>query len=176
MTINAVSSYGSKRVGSLLGKGYYYLMQSCGLAAGAIIAMVSVVIVVNIVIRNLNIGYIPGTTEGSEYAIASATFLAAPWVLFHSAHVRVDLLPNLLPEKYNLVLEAVVNLLGIMICSIFFYYLWDTGFDYFQRQTMVYKTFTIPEWWTFALPVFCFLMLSVEFICRLGRTFLFRGE
>lgn len=161
-----------KAVGSPIQKAYHYVMQACGLAAGAIIGIVSVVIVLNVMSRNLGFGSIYGTVEGSEYAIASATFLAAPWVLYHGAHVRVDLLQQALSQPYRNLLEMGINLLGALICLCFGYYLLTTGADYLNRGTMVYKSFVFPEWWNFLLPVLCFSLLTLEFLRRLWRLLL----
>lgn len=147
-------------------------MQACGLAAGSIIGIVSIVIVLNVLSRNLGVGSIYGTVEGSEYAIAAATFLAAPWVLYHGAHVRVDLLQQALPKAYRDYLEMGINLLGALVCLCFGYYLLATGNDYLSRGSMVYKSFVFPEWWTFILPISCFALLTLEFLRRLWRLIL----
>ncbi|QTP54455.1 TRAP transporter small permease [Billgrantia sulfidoxydans] len=152
---------------SPLSKAYHYVMQTCGLAAGIIIGIVSIVIVLNVLSRNLGFGSIYGTVEGSEYAIAAATFLAAPWVLYHGAHVRVDLLQQALPKAYRRYLEMGINLLGALVCLGFGHYLLITGSDYLSRGSMVYKSFVFPEWWTFILPTSCFALLTLEFLRRL---------
>lgn len=157
---------------SPLQKVYHYVMQACGLAAGSIIGIVSIVIVLNVLSRNLGLGSIYGTVEGSEYAIAAATFMAAPWVLYHGAHVRVDLLQQVLPKAYRKYLEMGINLLGALVCLCFGYYLLATGSDYLSRGSMVYKSFVFPEWWTFILPISCFTLLTLEFLRRLWRLIL----
>ncbi len=157
-------------------KAYHYVMQTCGLSAGIIIGVVSVVIVLNVLSRNLGFGSIYGTVEGSEYAISGATFLAAPWVLYYGAHVRIDLLQQVLPKSYRKFLEMGINLLGALVCLCFGYYLLSTGTDYLSRGTMVYKSFVFPEWWTFILPITCFALLSIEFLRRLWRLTYATGE
>ncbi|MFW3613977.1 TRAP transporter small permease [Billgrantia antri] len=154
---------------SPLQKAYHLMMQACGLAAGSIIGIVSIVIVLNVLSRNLGFGSIYGTVEGSEYAIAAATFLAAPWVLYHGAHVRVDLLLQALPNAYGRYLEMGITLLGAMVCLCFGYYLLATGSDALSRGSVVYKSFVFPEWWTFILPTSCFALLTLEFLRRLWR-------
>lgn len=150
-------------------KAYHYVMQACGLIAGSIIGIVSIVIVFNVLSRNLGFGSIYGTVEGSEYAIAAATFLAAPWVLYQGAHVRVDILQQLLPKAYKRYLEMGINLLGALVCLCFGYYLLATGSEYLSRGSMIYKSFVFPEWWTFILPISCFTLLTLEFLRRLWR-------
>lgn len=155
-----------------LQKGYHLVMQACGLSAGIIIAVVSVVITANVLSRNLGIGSIYGTIEGSEYAIAAATFLAAPWVLYQGAHVRVDLLQNALPERHRRRLEMLINLVGALICVLFGHFLLAVAGDYLAKGTLVFKSFVFPEWWTFILPVFCFALLTIEFLRRFWRLIL----
>lgn len=174
--MNDTAHADGKATRSPLQKTYHYVMQACGLAAGVIIGVVSIVIVLNVMSRNLGFGSIYGTVEGSEYAIAAATFLAAPWVLYHGAHVRVDLLQQALPQPYRNFLEMAINLLGALISLCFGYFLLATGTDYLNRGTMVYKSFVFPEWWTFLLPVLCFALLTLEFLRRLWRLILPRRE
>lgn len=153
-------------------KGYHGLMQACGLTAGLIIAVVSLVITANVLSRNLGTGSIYGTIEGSEYAIAAATFLAAPWVMYQGAHVKVDLLQHALSDRYRRRLEILISLAGALICMLFGYYLWAVAGEYLDKGTMVFKSFVFPEWWTFILPVFCFTLLTIEFLRRFWRLML----
>ncbi|MEX0731250.1 MAG: TRAP transporter small permease [Aquisalimonadaceae bacterium] len=153
-----------------VGAFYHALMQVCGFVAGLIIAIISVVIVYNVVSRNLGLGSLGWVLEGSEYAVAVATFLGAPWVLYQGSHVRIDLLLNVLPRAVGRWLEALVNLLGTLICSAFAYFLWSAGSEHFERGTRVFKAFVFPEWWTFITPVFCLALLTIEFARRLWRS------
>ncbi|WP_404367160.1 TRAP transporter small permease [Marinobacter sp.] len=152
-----------------LGNAYHYLMQAFGLLSGVIIAAISILVVYNVLSRNLGFGSVSWIMEGSEYALGAATFLGAPWVLYEGAHVRIDILLNSLSHHAGRWLEILVNLLGALVSAIFLHFMTITGFEYYERGTQVFKAFTFPEWWTFTVPVVCFALLVVEFIRRLWR-------
>lgn len=148
---------------------YGYLMRACGLCSGLIIAVLAVLIVYNVLSRNLGYGSLNWIMEGSEYALGVATFLGAPWVLYENAHVRIDILLNNLPRKAGRRLELLINVLGAVIAAVFLYFMVAVGVEYYERGTRVFKAFVFPEWWTFVIPVFSFVLLIIEFIRRCWR-------
>lgn len=151
---------------SLPGLIYSYLMRTCGLLSGIIIATLSILIVYNVISRNLGFGSLRWIMEGSEYALGVATYLGAPWVLYEGAHVRIDLLLNSVPTRVAKWLDIVINLIGAAISGTFLYFMVSAAAEYYVRGTLVFKAFVFPEWWTFIIPIFCFLMLVVEFLRR----------
>lgn len=60
-------------------------------------------------------------TEFVTFALISATFLGAPYILLTRGHVNVDLLPLMLPHRWRLPLAVVATLLGLSFCALFFY-------------------------------------------------------
>ncbi|MEX0624609.1 TRAP transporter small permease [Saccharospirillum sp.] len=134
-----------------------------------IIAMLAVLIVYNVMSRNLGFGSLGWIMEGSEYALGVATFLGAPWVLYENAHVRIDILYNNLPSQAGRRLEILINLCGAAIAIVFLYFMMNVGVEYYTRGTRVFKAFVFPEWWTFVIPVLSFGLLIVEFLRRFWR-------
>lgn len=148
---------------------YGHLMRTCGLCSGLIIAVLAILIVYNVISRNLGYGSLNWIMEGSEYALGAATFLGAPWVLYENAHVRIDILLNNLPSQASRRLEKLINLFGATISIVFLYFMMAAGIEYYERGTMLFKAFVFPEWWTFVIPAFSFVLMVVEFLRRLWR-------
>lgn len=148
---------------------YGHLMRACGLCSGLIIAVLAILIVYNVISRNLGFGSLDWIMESSEYALGVATFLGAPWVLYENAHVRIDILLNNLSGQAGRKLEILINLLGALISLVFLYFMVKVGMEYYARGTRVFKAFVFPEWWTFVIPVLSFVLLIVEFLRRFWR-------
>lgn len=152
-----------------MGTAYHYVMQACGFASGLLIGLVALVVFVNVVTRNVGLGSAAWVLEGSEYAVATATFLGAPWVLYQAAHVRIDLLLSVIPASVGRWLESLVNLLGMVISGTLGYFMWQVAGEYLARGSQVYKAVVFPEWWAYIFPVLCFTLLVLEFGRRLWR-------
>lgn len=149
---------------------YHWLMEGCGLFSGLLFGAVAVLITIDVIGRNLLGSGMPWSLEASEYGLPLATFMAAPWVLYHSAHVRVDILLRTLPKRAAKMLELVVEALGGCICAALFYLTVAAALQSQHLGSMVLKVLVFPEWWLFIPVVFCFALLSVESVHRFIRT------
>ena len=86
--------------------GYGGLVLALAALVAISIAAIAILIPLDLLIRNLGWGNMPWLYEGVEYALYVGVFLAAPWVLHQGAHVRVDLLPTMLPARWAAWLRA----------------------------------------------------------------------
>ena len=109
----------------------------------------------------------------SEYVLVYSTFLAAAYVLKHNAHVRVDLITNLMSERHRAFLSIFSNLIGLIACVIVGWYSLIEAYDVLQKKVM----FTAPiSMYQFPIKVvipFGFLLLCIEWIRKLLFTFLY---
>ncbi len=151
--------------------GYDRFLGFCGLIAGISIAAVAVMVTLDVVLRNLGIGNFPWLIEVVEYELYVATFLATPWVLHQGAHVRVDLLPTLLPPPVARALEVLTDVIGTAISSVLFYYGLAAATDAFDLGSMIFKELVVAEWWLLSILPLSAAMLTVEFLRRLYRVF-----
>lgn len=134
--------------------------------AALAIGAATVLITLDVVLRNSGLGNLPWLTEVVEYALYVMTFLGAPWVLRLGRHVRMDLVLTLLPQSASRAVEAVVSLGGCLICLILLVYAFRATAAAFTRGSLIMKTLVIPEWWLLAVMPLCFALLSVEFARR----------
>lgn len=73
----------------------------------AMLAAVSLLIVVDVVMRNLGQSPFAGTSALVEYAMLAATACGAPWLVRRGGHVAVDgLVKRLPPAAYGLMVRA----------------------------------------------------------------------
>jgi TRAP-type C4-dicarboxylate transport system permease small subunit len=142
-----------------------------GLAA-VLLAVVTLVITANILIRGFNLGSLPWTDEVVKYSLLAVTFIAAPWVLRKSAHVRVDIVVENMPPGLQRHADLLANVIGLVVCAFIFYYGLKSTIELYDSGTKIYEVLTVKEWWLFApVPVSSGLML-IEFARRIvqGRS------
>lgn len=145
------------------------MLEACGLAAGIIIAALALLISVDVGARNLGLFNFPWLLEVSEYCLYVATFLAAPWVLHLGAHVRVDVLLEILPRAVAHRLAIVADCVGGVVALVLGYYGWRATADAFRLGSHVAKELVVAEWCLLAVIPVCAGLLAVEFGRRIGR-------
>ncbi|MCW5770687.1 MAG: TRAP transporter small permease [Rhodospirillaceae bacterium] len=138
-----------------------------GAAAATLIAAVALGMSLDVIQRNLGLGTWSWMLEACEYAIFSATFLGAPWVLRLGAHVRVDVLVHSLPRQVARILEIGGDAVGAIACTVLFYYAIVVVRGSIHDEARIIKMFIIPEWWVFAGIAFSLALLVIEFLRRL---------
>jgi TRAP-type C4-dicarboxylate transport system permease small subunit len=154
---------------ALLARTYHGLLAVLGALSGALIAFLALGITVNVLSRKFGSGEITGALEIFEYSLFAATFLGAPWVLRHNAHVRVDVVVTALPKRLARWVEIGADVLGLAVCLILLFFAWRVTFGLWEEGAREIKEFIFPKWWLFAVIVVSFLLLSVEFGLRLLR-------
>lgn len=150
-----------------LSSAYRLLMEACGVVAALLFGVIAVLVAIDVALRNLGGPAFPWIVEVSEYGLPLATFIAAPWVLYQGAHVRIEILLTALPRKFALVLECLGNLLGAGVCVLFLFYTHSIINEARGMGSMIMKTLIFPEWWSFLPFQFCNLLLGLEFVRRL---------
>lgn len=155
-----------ERIDRAFGRFYALIGALVGLTIGGFALSISI----DLGLRLLEWGNIAGLQEVIEYLLFAGVFLAAPWVLRLNAHVRVDLVVGNLPSAVARVLERVLDAGGLVICLILLWYGWQNLSSAWMFQSMQMKYFQMPEWFLLSGFVACFVMLAIEFLCRLIRS------
>ena len=148
---------------------FEWLLNALGAAFGIIVGILILLMSADIIIRFFRIGSMPWIIEVVEYALCGGAFLAAPWVLRQSAHVRVDIVVASLPPKVSRRVEQFVDFIGAGISAVLFYYGCLAVLQSWRANAILFKTWWTPEWLVLLpVPVACFLLL-VEFVLRFLR-------
>ncbi|WP_417517603.1 TRAP transporter small permease [Minwuia sp.] len=141
-----------------------------GALVGITIGGFALAISIDLGLRLLAWGNIPGLQEVIQYLLFASVFLAAPWVLRLNAHVRVDLIVGNVPPAVGRVMERALDLLGLAICLTLLWFGWANLTSAWMFQSMQHNYFQMPEWILLSGFVACFVMLAVEFLFRLLRS------
>lgn len=113
--------------------------------------------------RNAGLGTITGILEYCEYALFSATFLGAPWVLKQGAHVTVDVFVHGLPPPVARWFERFADLVGLAVCCVLLYYAVAEGWKAHIENQRIIKMFIVPSWLVIGVVACSLALLAVEF-------------
>jgi TRAP-type C4-dicarboxylate transport system permease small subunit len=150
-----------------LSQAYGRLLEGMVLAACLLLLGITVLIGLDVLLRNIGLGGIPPSNELSEDALYLITILAAPGLLRRGQHIRVDILLRMIPPKVAWLLEWVGDVVGIVCCAFFVWYGLRVTLASYASGSISIKTLIMPEWWIFAPMPACFLMIGLEFIFRM---------
>ena len=145
------------------------LMQACGMAAALVIGVMVVLVGYDVLARNLRLPSPGGIAEASEYGLALATLLAAPWLLWSEQHVRLDLLQMSMSERAWARLYRVAAALCLLISAVLGWYSVAVIADLRTSGAVVMKSFTFPEWWVYVPAPLCFGLMALEAVRQLLR-------
>lgn len=138
------------------------LLTACGLLLG-----MTVLIGLDVLLRNIGAGGIPPSNELSEDGLYLITILAAPGLLRRGQHIRIDIFLRMLPPQLAWLLEWLGDAVGIVCCLFFVWYGAGVTIASHLAGSMSIKTLVLPEWWLFAPMPVCFLMVAIEFVFRM---------
>jgi TRAP-type C4-dicarboxylate transport system permease small subunit len=157
---------------------YGRFLACLALAGCAILFAMMLVIVADVLLRNVAIPGLPRglawSNEVSELMLYLLTMLVAPWLLRQGQHIRVDIVLQALPKKVAWSLEWVGDALGLACCIFITIYGAKAAAASYTAGALNIKTLVTPEWWSLAPLPIVFALLSVEMVFRMGR--LYAGE
>ncbi len=138
-------------------------------AACLLLLALTLLIGLDVLLRNLGAGGIPPSNELSEDALYLITLLAAPGLLRQGRHIRVDIVLRLLPVQVGWALEWISDAIGLVCCFYFVWYGARATLDSFASGSLSIKTLILPEWWLLAPMPLAFALLALEFVFRMHR-------
>ncbi len=149
-----------------------YFIQLCNIFAALVaisIGLMAVSIPFNLLIIKTHIGSIWWLNTSIEYALYYGVFAGAPWVLQQGAHVRVDVLLTVLPERASHKLDTLINIVGAGLCIFFCVYGLRAGISEYIDETLPDKDLQIANWISVSFFAFAFAMLTIEFLFRIRK-------
>jgi TRAP-type C4-dicarboxylate transport system permease small subunit len=150
-----------------LSDGYGRVLDAMIVLACFLLLGMTLLIGLDVLLRNIGAGGIPPSNELSEDALYLITVLAAPGLLRRGQHIRVDILLRMIPPRIAWLLEWCGDIVGIVCSVLFFWYSVRVMLASYSAGAVSIKTLIMPEWWIFAPMPLCFLLLSFEFIFRM---------
>lgn len=144
-------------------------IDACALAATLILAALVVCVSVEIVMRYLVGQPTRWVNEFSEYALLWLAFLAGPWVLREEAHVKIEMLTDVLSPAWRHRFHVTTSVVGAAVCALFCWvsaaYVWEV----FGTGEFLFKSVQLPKWAVMAVMPPGLALLAVQFLRRARR-------
>lgn len=131
---------------------------------GAILLAMMLMTVASVTKRAVLGAPIPGDFELVEIGSAIAIFCFLPWCQITGGNVLVDFFTTKAPPRVNHLLEAMGDLIYLLIGALILWRLIPGGLEFraYDDQSMVLR---IPTWWSFTVivPAMALLVVSTFF-------------
>src|SRR5262249_25513536 len=105
-----------------LSEWYGRLLDGLVFVACLLLLVMSVIVGVDVVSRNVGGGGVAVSNELSEDILYLMTLLVAPWLLRQGQHIRVDIVLRALPVRVAWALEWAGDIVGFLCCIYFVWY------------------------------------------------------
>ena len=156
-----------------LSSAYGRFLAGLALVGCAILMVMMVIIVADVVLRNIPMPGLPRglawSNEVSELMLYLITMCVAPWLLRQGQHIRVDIVLQAMPKRLAWYFEWVGDIIGLACCLVIAWYGAQAAWSSYASGAVNIKTLVTPEWWGLApLPV-VFILLSIEMVFRMIR-------
>jgi TRAP-type C4-dicarboxylate transport system permease small subunit len=147
----------------LLAAVYNALVLALAVAAGAIIAAMCLLIVVDVTIRSLGVRPPSFTIAVVEYSLLYITMFAAPYLVRHKNHVFIDALVSRLPVPLAAIIARIIYLIAIAAALVVAYFSGQLLFEAIASGLYEERGIDIPLW-TLYLPMpLGFVLVAIEF-------------
>jgi len=115
-------------------------------AAGVLIILMMIAVVVDVVFRYLLVRPLVGVLEGTEFGLVAICFFGAAWVLKKDRHVKVDIIYNRLNLRNQTLVKTVTCAVGAIAL---FVIVWFGVVVAYQQFELGYTSNTPLRWPTF---------------------------
>ena len=149
------------------------LLAALALLGCAILFAMMMVIVVDVLLRNLAIPGLPRglswSNEVSEGMLYLLTLCVAPWLLRQGQHIRVDIVLRAIPPRLAWALEWLGDAIGLATCVVIAGYASQAAWASYKVGAVNIKTLITPEWWWLSPLPLVFVLLAIEMGFRMLR-------
>lgn len=128
------------------------------------LAVSTVLIVVDVVLRNLGMGTVQASSALVEYAMLAATAGGSPWLVRRKGHVAVDSLIDQLPRPAYRAIVAGGTVLAAGVSGFLGWRAALLALDAIDRGAVDIRSINLPGWLAYALLSAGLLLCAAEFV------------
>jgi len=153
----------------LLARLYDALVIGFALFGAGCLAVSTVLIIVDVVLRNLGMGTLQASSALVEYAMLAATAGGAPWLVRRRGHVAVDSLIDQLPRPVYRAIVAAGMALSAAVSGFLGWRAFMLALDAVERGAVDIRSINLPGWLAYALLSAGLILCATEFVRLLMR-------
>lgn len=135
-----------------------------GVISGALIFVISILSVIEVVMRNIFRSPTVFTADVSYYLLIWAIFLAGGFAFQQNAHVRTDLVLNLLPVGARKIVSILSYFVAIFTCTVFCIYSWKFLMQCYNMNRLTYAMMPILQWKLVISMVIGFILMIITLV------------
>ncbi|OLP43004.1 TRAP transporter small permease [Rhizobium oryziradicis] len=154
---------------------YDRLIFALAYIAAASLALVTVIVALDVIMRNLNMQTLRWISAVVEYVLLFSTMAAAPWLVRINGHVSLSSFVNLMPRR----LQTIVGELALVVSALSLAFLGIISADLTVQRWMDgsvdMRSVNLPAWLLYAFLAVGFVLMACEFVRLLLRGELYNG-
>jgi TRAP-type C4-dicarboxylate transport system permease small subunit len=132
--------------------------------AGLLIGAICLLIVYDVIARNLGWQPPDSTVALTEYALLYFTMAAAPWLVRRRGHIVVEVFHQQLPPRARRTLQTAIPLLCAMVSFVIATLAALLALEAFARGEVEIRSLDAPRWILFMPISIGFALMALEFI------------
>lgn len=144
------------------------LSKASGAASAVALAGIALVIAAQIVARLLG-QQIPAADDFAAWAMAASAFLALPYAMRHGDHIRVTLILQFLPKRWERGFELLASSLGVALSSWAAWHTVNFVLDSWRYEEVAQGMLRVPLWIPQLAMAVGMTLLALMLIDRLWR-------
>jgi TRAP-type C4-dicarboxylate transport system permease small subunit len=145
------------------------LIEGLAVLAGCMIAGVCLLIVWDVIARNIGLQPPASTVALTEYALLYFTMAAAPWLVRTRGHIVVDALHRRFSGALLSVVDRFILVLCAGVCGLIGLLAGLLMVEAWQRGELEIRSLSTPRWLLFAPLAIGFVLMGGEFLRLLVR-------
>jgi TRAP-type C4-dicarboxylate transport system permease small subunit len=143
---------------------YDRLIFGLATSAGLMIAAVCLLIIYDVVARNLGMQPPASTVALTEYAMLYFTMAAAPFLVRTKGHIVVEIVYQRISPAARRLLDRIILILCMLVALIVSILAWVLLIEAIQRGEIEVRSLDAPRWIIFAPLAIGFLLMATEFL------------
>ncbi len=132
--------------------------------AGLMIGAVCLLIIYDVITRNLGMQPPASTVALTEYAMLYFTMAAAPYLVRTKGHIVVEIVYQRISPAARHALDRIILILCMLVALIVSILAWVLLIEALQRGEIEIRSLDAPRWIIFAPLAVGFLLMATEFL------------
>jgi C4-dicarboxylate transporter DctQ subunit len=156
----------------MIARAHTRLIEGLAVLSGLMIAGVCLLIVYDVIARNLGLQPPASTVAITEYALLYFTMAAGPWLVRRRGHIVVEVLHSRLPANIRIITDKLILIICILVAATASLLAALLLLEALQRGEIEIRSLNMPRALLFTPLAIGFGLMSIEFLrlLLLGET------
>jgi C4-dicarboxylate transporter, DctQ subunit len=144
-------------------RAYGLLIHGLAVIAAAMLGLITLLIVVDVLMRNFGFQPYQHTLSLTEYSLLYMTMLGTPWLVRQKGHVHIEMFVARLRPASRRIVHGFVCLVCMAVCAVLAWYSLDITIANAVRGEVDIRSFDSPRWILIACMPLGFGLMVIEF-------------